>query len=99
MKGARDHRESVIHHLREDSKFRRAYLKEALEEDSPAVLLSMLRNLAEATKGFTQLARETGLARQSLYKVLSEQGNPEFKSVWKVVHSIRKSLGEPAHAN
>jgi probable addiction module antidote protein len=98
MKGTRNHKEFIVHQLRDDEKFRKAYLTEALNEDEPAVVLSMLRDIAEATKNFTRLAKETGLARQSLYKVLAKEGNPEFKSVWKVVRVLRKSAKELAHA-
>ena len=96
MKGVRNHKEFIVKQLKNDGKFRQAYLDEALKEDEPAVVLSMLRDIADATSGFTRLAKETGLARQSLYKVLSKEGNPEFKSVWKVVRILRKSGKELA---
>ena len=90
MKGIRDHKAAIIERLKTDEKYRKAYLNEALNEDEPVVVLSMLRDVVEATRGFTKLAKETGLARQSLYKVLSEKGNPEFGSVWKIVRILRK---------
>ncbi len=40
----------------------------------------------------TQIARETGLGRESLYKALSADGNPEFATVLKVVRSLRLKL-------
>ena len=85
MKGLRDHKSAIVERLKNDERFRKAYLSEALNEDEPAVVLSMLRDIVDATRGFTKLAKETGLARQSLYKVLSDKGNPEFGSVWKIV--------------
>jgi probable addiction module antidote protein len=42
----------------------------------------------------TQLARDTGLARESLYKALSAEGNPEFATIWKVI----RALGIRLHA-
>jgi probable addiction module antidote protein len=90
MKGIRDHKTAIVDRLKADESFRKAYLNEALNEDEPAVVLSMLRDIVDATRGFTKLAKETGLARQSLYKVLSEKGNPEFGSVWKIVRILRK---------
>lgn len=42
----------------------------------------------------TQLARETGLTREGLYKALSPEGNPEFSTVMKVM----KALGVKLHA-
>ena len=98
MKGLRDHKTAIIEHLKTNESFRKAYLNEALNEDEPAVVLSMLRDIVDATRGFTKLAKETGLARQSLYKVLSEKGNPEFGSVWKVVRILRKKNPMLAHA-
>jgi probable addiction module antidote protein len=52
-----------------------------------------LGDIARA-KGMTQIAREAGLGRESLYKALSADGNPEFATVLKVV----RSLGLKLHA-
>ena len=71
-----------------------AYLAAALEEDDPAVFVAALGDAARA-KGMTQIARETGLGRESLYKALSAEGNPEFATVMKVV----RSLGLRLHAS
>jgi probable addiction module antidote protein len=46
-------------------------------------------------KGMTQIARETGLGRESLYKALSPEGNPELATVLKVV----RALGLRLHAS
>jgi probable addiction module antidote protein len=40
----------------------------------------------------TQLARDTGLARESLYKALSAEGNPEFATIMKVIKALGLSL-------
>jgi probable addiction module antidote protein len=40
------------------------------------------------SKGMTHIARETGLGRESLYKALSIEGNPEFATVIKVIRSL-----------
>jgi len=64
-----------------------AYLEAALEEDDPALLATALGDIARA-KGMSEIARETGLGRESLYKALSPEGNPEFGTVLKVVHSL-----------
>jgi probable addiction module antidote protein len=52
-----------------------------------------LGDIARA-KGMSQIARETGLGRESLYKALSPDGNPEFSTVLKVV----RDLGLRLHA-
>lgn len=64
-----------------------AYIEAALEEDDPALLAAALGDVARA-KGMTQIARETGLGRESLYKALSPEGNPEFGTVQKVMRSL-----------
>ena len=70
-----------------------AYLDAALEDGDPALVAAALGDIARA-KGMTQIARETGLGRESLYKALSAEGNPEFATVLKVL----RSLGLRLHA-
>ncbi len=71
------------------------YFEACLEEagDDPAFIAKALGTIARA-RGMTQLARDTGLGRESLYKALSGQGNPEFSTILKVV----KALGLHLHA-
>ena len=94
MKGVKDHKSAIVKRLKNNKIYRIAYLNEALNEDEPAVVLSMLRDVIEATRGFANIAKKSGLARQSLYKVLSDKGNPEFGSVWKIVLLLRKTNKE-----
>jgi len=70
-----------------------AYLEAALEDGDPALIAAVLGDIARA-KGMSQIARETGLGRESLYKALSPDGNPEFSTVLKVV----RALGIRLHA-
>ena len=70
-----------------------AYLEAALEESDPALVAAALGDIARA-KGMTDIAREAGLGRESLYKALSPEGNPEFSTVLKIV----KALGLRLHA-
>ena len=70
-----------------------AYLEAALEEGDAALIAAVLGDIARA-KGMTQIAREAGLGRESLYKALSPEGNPEFATVLKVV----RALGFTLHA-
>ena len=75
-----------------------SYLEAALEEGDPALVAAALGDIARA-KGMTQLARETGLGRESLYKALSPTGNPEFATVMKVVAALGLKLhATPASA-
>lgn len=70
------------------------YLDACLEEagDDATYIAKALGNIARA-RGMTQLARDTGLGRESLYKALSGEGNPEFSTIMKVV----KALGLKLH--
>jgi probable addiction module antidote protein len=68
-----------------------AYLSAVLEEDSPSLLNEALGDIARA-KGMTQLANETGLTRDGLYKALSPNGNPSFSTVQKVVKALNMKL-------
>lgn len=64
-----------------------AYLEAALEDGDPTLVLAALGDIARS-KGMTQISRETGLGRESLYKALSSEGNPEFITVLKVLQAI-----------
>jgi probable addiction module antidote protein len=68
-----------------------AYLEAALEEGDPALVAAALGDIARA-KGMTQIAREAGLGRESLYKALSPSGNPEFATILKVVAALGLQL-------
>ena len=58
-----------------------AYLDAALEAGDRAAFLLAIRNVIEATGGMSKVARDTGLNRENLYRSLSEQGNPELRSL------------------
>ena len=64
-----------------------AYLESALEENDPALVAAVLGDIARA-KGMSEVAREAGLGRESLYKALSANGNPEFATILKVVSAL-----------
>lgn len=72
-----------------------AYLDAWLEDapDDAAGIARALGDIARA-RGMTQVARDTGLSRESLYKALSENGNPSFATVLKVA----QALGVRLHA-
>ena len=79
-------------HLRSDEDMA-AYLEAALEDGDPALVAAILGDIARA-KGMTEVARQAGLGRESLYKALSRDGNPELSTVMKVI----KALGLRLHA-
>ncbi|HEV2322580.1 MAG TPA: addiction module antidote protein [Terracidiphilus sp.] len=65
-----------------------AYLTEALESDDPRCITKALGTVARARGGMAQLARETGIARETLYRALSDTGNPELGTALKVMHAL-----------
>ncbi len=75
-------------HLKTDEDIQ-VYLDACLEEaaDDPAFLLHSLGIIARA-KNMSQLARDTGLTREGLYKALSSDGNPSFATIAKVTRAL-----------
>ena len=65
-----------------------SYLNYCLREGELWDVLTALRKIAEAQGGLSKLARETGLSRVNLYSALSEEGNPRFDSIAKVLRSL-----------
>ena len=64
-----------------------AYLEAALQEGDSALIAAALGDMARA-KGMSQIARDAGLGRESLYKALSAEGNPEFATIMKVIGAL-----------
>ena len=64
-----------------------AYLNVALEDGDLSLIVAALGDIARARRMST-VARDSGLGRESLYKSLSPNGNPEFATVLKVVRSL-----------
>jgi probable addiction module antidote protein len=71
----------------------RAYLEACMEEagDDPVYIAVALGNVARA-HGMVQLAKETGLTREGLYKALSADGNPSLGTVLKVLKALGLKL-------
>jgi len=69
------------------------YLNAALEDPNPEVFLLAIKDVARA-RGMAQLAKDTGLGRESLYKALAPGSKPRYDTVLKVV----RALGITLHA-
>jgi probable addiction module antidote protein len=82
----------VAEHLQTEEEMA-LYLEACLEEagDDAAFIAKALGDIARA-KGMTQLARDTGLGRESLYKALSGEGNPSFATILKVLNALGLQL-------
>ncbi len=75
------------------------YFESCLEEDpgDGSLIRAALGDIARA-RGMSQLARDTGLTREGLYKALSADGNPEFSTVMKVIKALGLKIhADPAH--
>ncbi len=70
------------------------YLTAAMEDENPDVFLAALSDVAKA-RGISQLAKDTGLGRESLYKSLAPGAKPRFDTIMK----ITKALGVPLVIN
>ena len=70
-----------------------AYLEASLEESNgdASFVAKALGDIARA-KGMTQVAKDSGLSRESLYKTLSGERNPGFDTILKVVHALGMEL-------
>ena len=69
------------------------YMEAVMEEggDDPAYIAQALGAIARA-RSMSQLARDTGLTREGLYKALSGEGNPSFATGMKVAHALGLKL-------
>jgi probable addiction module antidote protein len=93
-------RYDVAEHLRTPEEMA-AYLEACFEEANgdAAFIAKALGDIARA-KGMTQVAREAGLSRESLYKALSGERSPGFDTILKVISVLGLKLhAETAHVN
>lgn len=86
------HDYDVAKHLRNPDEMA-AYLEAAIEEsDGDAAFIAMALGDIARAKGMAELSRETGLGRESLYKALSAEGNPQLSTVLKVAKALGLQL-------
>jgi probable addiction module antidote protein len=67
------------------------YLNAALEDENPNLFLVAIKDVARA-RGMTQLAKDTGLGRESLYKSLSDGAKPRYDTVLKIMRALNIQL-------
>ncbi len=77
-----------------------AYLNEFLEEGDPAMIAEAL-GIAARAKGMTEVAKETGMAREALYKALRPESSPRFDTILRVmkafgVRLVAEPIRQPA---
>ena len=93
---SRAHDEAIIELLREDQSFADEYLAAAMEEANQdggrEALLAALRHVAES-QGMAAVAERAGIPRESLYRILSPNGNPTIKTLLAVLDAAGLKLG------
>jgi len=99
MKKTKTTRYDVAEHLRTPEEMA-AYLEACIEEadGDAAFIAKALGDIARA-KGMSQVARDAGLSRESLYKALSGDRTPGFDTILKVVHALGLKLHAEVSTN
>ncbi|AGX88030.1 addiction module antidote protein [Candidatus Symbiobacter mobilis] len=74
------------------------YITAALEDSNPDVFLTAVRDVARA-RGMSQLAKDAGLGRESLYKALMPGAKPRYDTMLKLLHALGVKLSaSPVHS-
>ena len=92
MRQYRKFKDVLIEDLKNDLEYRHTYLQVALEEfqedgDTQHLLLA-LRNVTEAQGGVPSLAKKINMGKSSLYKALSEEGNPRLDTIYTILNGL-----------
>ena len=80
------YRERLLEDL-QDPQEAASYINAAIEDGAPEMLLLALRDVAEAHK-MSKVAKGTGVAREAIYRILSEKGNPRLSSLWNLFATL-----------
>lgn len=85
--------DDLLMELLKDEERALAYLNAALEDPDPRIFLIALRNVTLAQGGLAMVAARSGLNRESLYRALSDKGNPSVQTLAAVLGSLGARLG------
>lgn len=88
----KDYNETYAHKMR-NKEYLDAYLAACLAEGPEAFYVGLRRAVQAREGGFTWLAGQTGLGRESLYRALSASGNPSFRTIFKVLAALGADAG------
>jgi len=92
MKGKKTElREFDVAELLDTEEKQTAYLSAEFAEGDPHYIKIALANIARA-RNMTELAKKAGLPRASIYRALSENGNPEYETIQKIVEALDMQL-------
>ena len=97
-KQTKDYKED-LHERLQDQEYAAAYLNAALMDEDPKVFLIALKDVTDARgEGVAELAKKTHLNRESLYRTLSERGNPRLNNLCLILEALGLHLSiMPAH--
>lgn len=84
----KDYKEDLLERL-QDQEYAAAYLNAALLDADPKVFLIALKDVTDARgEGVAELAKKTHLNRESLYRTLSERGNPRLNNLCLILEAL-----------
>ncbi len=98
MKKTSDYEAELLISLR-DPEEAAAYLNAALEDPNQEVFLLALRDVIAARGGISKLAEKTDLNRVSLYRTLSKRGNPELRTIHRMLGELGFSMAIKTHTH
>lgn len=87
MSRSKNYRDDLLKSLA-DPEEAKEYLNAALEDENSEVFLLALKDIVDANSSMTQLAQATNRNRESLYKTLSEKGNPPLNSIRSILSNL-----------
>jgi probable addiction module antidote protein len=87
----RDYKEGLFSDL-QDANFAAEYLNSAIEDGDLDVLLLAVKNVIDARGGMSEIAKSAGVNRESLYRSLTEGGNPKINTLHKILHALGLKL-------
>ena len=81
------HRARLIEELTAAPRLAAEYLKAAIDEDDPRILLAALRTVVEV-RGMAKVAEAARIPRESLYRALSQRGNPRLSTLLAIIKAV-----------
>lgn len=85
--------ETILYSMLRDDAQATGYLSQCLTDEDPKVFLLALRDLVNARNiKMAELSRRTGIQRGKLYRILSLEGNPEWKTIWRILQTLGLQL-------
>lgn len=97
-KAHRTHDEATVEMFRRDPDLAAEYLNSVLVDGDETDLMLVLRSLSQAFGGVQEIARQAEVNAHTLYRTLSEQGNPELKTLSAILKAMGMRLAvQPIH--